>query len=615
MADGAKFKVYVEGEREFKAALNDINSALKVNRSELKMLAEQYKITDEPMDNLTTRQKSLGEAMELQGEKSKKIAEQIEKTAEIYGEHDERVKKLVTSYNESEAALAKLQGEYETISKTVNEADEAMKSLSDGQAETDKTTREYSAAVLEATKRLDEIKKANEESLSSFKSSKKTINELDKTYDELTSAIKKQEENVKNLTENLEKAEKAYGESSDETKEYRKQLEEAAKTLDEMTEAAEDNREAVKKIGDEKNSLDGLIDVAQDIAGQFGIEIPKGLNTVIGKIGDFSGLLSTVGVSVAAVGKVISIADDVSESFSQLRDDAQMLGIDTTEYQKLEYALGRVGVSSEGLTEIINPLYSKIKETDEVVGKYVGHMEDLHTASDEEKKKFAELMNVWNDYGIKLYDNAGNLRDVTDIFYDLMEAFAQTTNQTERMTEMQKIFGETASKLNPIVENGGTLLREYGEYAEKTGEILGEHLVNQMDNVNTTLDNFKTKWQNVKDGLGASLISLIGLNFDSTKEYLSYSWSNLKGMFRGYADGTSFAPGGWSVVGEKGPEIIRLPRGSEVFPNGVIPRIDSTSQTNYYNISIRAEDVREFNDIVRIAEKQRQSVRMGFAGR
>lgn len=34
-----------------------------------------------------------------------------------------------------------------------------------------------------------------------------------------------------------------------------------------------------------------------------------------------------------------------------------------------------------------------------------------------------------------------------------------------------------------------------------------------------------------------------------------------------YANGTSFAPGGWSIVGERGPELVDLPRGARVTPN------------------------------------------------
>lgn len=41
--------------------------------------------------------------------------------------------------------------------------------------------------------------------------------------------------------------------------------------------------------------------------------------------------------------------------------------------------------------------------------------------------------------------------------------------------------------------------------------------------------------------------------------------------FKGYAEGTSFHPGGLALVGEQGPEIVDLPRGSAVYPSGQGP--------------------------------------------
>ena len=64
-------------------------------------------------------------------------------------------------------------------------------------------------------------------------------------------------------------------------------------------------------------------------------------------------------------------------------------------------------------------------------------------------------------------------------------------------------------------------------------------------------------------------------------------------------------------MGEKGPEIVELPRGSRVYPSGTVPQM---SESNVYNITIPARDIREFNDIIRIAQGQRQSIRMGYAG-
>lgn len=40
--------------------------------------------------------------------------------------------------------------------------------------------------------------------------------------------------------------------------------------------------------------------------------------------------------------------------------------------------------------------------------------------------------------------------------------------------------------------------------------------------------------------------------------------------FLGFAGGTNFAPGGMSLVGERGPELVNLPRGSQVIPNNRI---------------------------------------------
>jgi hypothetical protein len=43
-------------------------------------------------------------------------------------------------------------------------------------------------------------------------------------------------------------------------------------------------------------------------------------------------------------------------------------------------------------------------------------------------------------------------------------------------------------------------------------------------------------------------------------------WWMLGSGAPGFASGTSYAPGGWAVVGERGPELVNLPRGSQVTP-------------------------------------------------
>lgn len=75
-----------------------------------------------------------------------------------------------------------------------------------------------------------------------------------------------------------------------------------------------------------------------------------------------------------------------------------------------------------------------------------------------------------------------------------------------------------------------------------------------------------------------------------------------------YASGTDFHPGGWALVGENGPEAVMLPRGTRVYTAQETARMGGG---DVYNISINADSVKQFTDIVRIAQSERRSMRMG----
>ena len=50
------------------------------------------------------------------------------------------------------------------------------------------------------------------------------------------------------------------------------------------------------------------------------------------------------------------------------------------------------------------------------------------------------------------------------------------------------------------------------------------------------------------------------------------------GLIAGFADGTDSAPGGLSIVGERGPELLNIPRGGQVIPNHVLNGMGSISK-------------------------------------
>ena len=87
MAD-AGYRLTVEGEKEFKKALDEISARVKANKSELKMLAAEYGVTDDKLGNLTARQTALGDALEQQGDKVKLLEAEYGKWAGELGESD-----------------------------------------------------------------------------------------------------------------------------------------------------------------------------------------------------------------------------------------------------------------------------------------------------------------------------------------------------------------------------------------------------------------------------------------------------------------------------------------------------------------------------------------------
>ena len=59
MADNFGLKIGLEGEKEFKAALSDINNSFKVLGSEMKLVESQFDKNDNSVEALTVRNEVL----------------------------------------------------------------------------------------------------------------------------------------------------------------------------------------------------------------------------------------------------------------------------------------------------------------------------------------------------------------------------------------------------------------------------------------------------------------------------------------------------------------------------------------------------------------------------
>ncbi|MYD95413.1 MAG: hypothetical protein F4Y02_17395 [Chloroflexi bacterium] len=86
--------------------------------------------------------------------------------------------------------------------------------------------------------------------------------------------------------------------------------------------------------------------------------------------------------------------------------------------------------------------------------------------------------------------------------------------------------------------------------------------------------------------------------------------AQLRAEGHAFAQGTSFAPGGMALVGEMGPELVNLPRGSQVIPD---PRLGSEVTVN---VNVEGSVVAERDLAQRIRQElirtSRRTVDLGF---
>lgn len=80
-----------------------------------------------------------------------------------------------------------------------------------------------------------------------------------------------------------------------------------------------------------------------------------------------------------------------------------------------------------------------------------------------------------------------------------------------------------------------------------------------------------------------------------------------------YATGTRNARGGVALVGENGPELVRLRGGEQIYSNQRTRQVLGGDTITIGNITIDAKNVREFNDIVAIAKNEAASIRQGVS--
>ena len=90
MADNFGLKIGVEGEKEFKKALADINQSFKVLGSEMKLVESEFGKNENSVQSLTSKNEVLNKQIDAQKDKIETLRKALENASSSFGENDRR---------------------------------------------------------------------------------------------------------------------------------------------------------------------------------------------------------------------------------------------------------------------------------------------------------------------------------------------------------------------------------------------------------------------------------------------------------------------------------------------------------------------------------------------
>ena len=154
--DNFGLRIGLEGEKEFKKALADINASFKVLGSEMKLVASQFDKNDKSVEALTSRNAVLNKEIEAQKQKIETLKAALDNAASSFGENDRRTQNWQIQLNNAEAALNGMQRELEENNAALADAESGFDKAGSALDDLDKEMEDVSESADEAGEEIEE---------------------------------------------------------------------------------------------------------------------------------------------------------------------------------------------------------------------------------------------------------------------------------------------------------------------------------------------------------------------------------------------------------------------------------------------------------------------------
>ena len=131
MADNFGLKIGIEGEKEFKNSLRDINQSFKVLGSEMKLVSSEFDKQDKSVAAVTARNEVLNKAIEAQKDKISTLESALKNAADSFGENDRRTQNWAVQLNNAKAELNGMERELDETTDSAEDLGDELKETGD----------------------------------------------------------------------------------------------------------------------------------------------------------------------------------------------------------------------------------------------------------------------------------------------------------------------------------------------------------------------------------------------------------------------------------------------------------------------------------------------------
>lgn len=605
----------LSGEKEYKQALSEIGNGMRVLDSEMRKVQSAYAQNADSVESLAAQNDVLERKILSQTEKIEYLKAALQQSAEKYGESDKRTMQWQTSLNNAEAELNNLNNKLDENKEKIEESGKETGNLGDVVSGlTEKFGIKLPEGMQKSMNSMGSLNTASVKIAGGFMALAVAIAKAEKALISMTKESAAFADNIITLSMQT-------GQTTDQLQEFSYATELIDVSVDtlqgSLTKLTNNMQDTINGTGNAKASFEALGISVTDADGNM-----RSANDVfyetIDALGDVKNETERDAMAMDIFGRS---AQDLNPLIIQ---GSETLKAYAQEAHNVGYVLNNEELSALGA---VDDAYQRLQKSQE-------------GAKNQLSAEFAPYLTEFYEKITKLIRDGGQaLKDsgLVDSFGMLLETVGDIIAPTDqlssdtvpKLTEALRPLAEIMAGIADTIDfiSGAATVLTTGIWNwdkwsggwKQMGKAAGFGYSYGNGN---NMQSLREKWEQA-DVNRATSANGYGQYYANGKWYSNYDsylrdeWEKSGTgttfeywkMQKGYnASGTDYWRGGRTLIGEYGPEEVVLPQGTRIL-TAQETRQSSGGDTFY--ITIPANTVKEFNDIVNIARNKRRTDRMG----